>query len=282
MFGRPRSRDELQDALLDEMARAAESKPAARPIEVAAGDVMQPSPELSDAAQNFIAEVSAAIREKSGQAFKITAREANQRAVEMIRAGTVPLCYQVKNDKKTTQARMVAAIRMGADLGMPPSTALDKIILLEGRYCITCAGALALAHRSGLVDRVQRSLNGIEIPDGEPANTLVEFTEKVTADYRIWRRGQSEPHVGRYSVRDARRAKLWQNPRRPWWMNDPAAMLAWRAASIALRHGFSDCLGGLAILEDIRDLPAAPAAVTNADFLVDAPVIGEAISTEGE
>lgn len=204
---------------------------------------------------------------------KITAREAGQRATELIKAGTVPVTFQVKDDPKKTRARMVAAIRAGADLGMAPSVALDKIILLDGRYCLLCAGALALAQRSGLVERVARTLNGIEIPDGPgAANLLSEFTDTVTADYRIWRRGQSEPYVGRYSVRDAKRARLWMNPNRPWWMNSPGEMLMVRATAIALRAGFQDCLGGLSIMEEMRDLPPAAPAVTNTDFLMDAPM----------
>jgi hypothetical protein len=205
----------------------------------------------------------------------MTAREAGQRALELIRAGTVPNTFLVEGDAKKTKARLVVAIRMGADLGMPPSTALDKIILQDTRYCILCAGAVALAQRGGQVERVTRTLQGIEIPEGErAANLVAEFTDQVTADYRIWRRGQSEPYVGRYSVRDARRARLWANPQRPWWMNAPGEMLMVRATAIALRAGFMDHLGGLSILEEVRDLPTAAPTVTSTDFLMDAPAAG--------
>jgi hypothetical protein len=206
---------------------------------------------------------------------RVTAREAGQRAIELIRAGTVPNTFVVTGNDKQTKARLVVAIRMGADLGMPPSTALDKIILQDGRYCILCAGALALAQRGGLVERVERKLLGVP-DDVRDENTLAEFTDAVSADYRIWRRGQSEPYVGRYSIRDARRAGLWRNPKRPWWMNAPGEMLMVRATAIALRAGFMDNLGGLSILEEVRDLPPAAPTVTNTDFLMDATTEGAA------
>lgn len=208
--------------------------------------------------------------------FPVTTRECGQRADELIKAGTVPDTLR-DADRKKMRSRIVTVIRTGADLGMPPSTSLSKIILLDGRYSILCAGALALAQRSGLVERVQRSLNGIEITDdGDDSSVdlLAEFKDATVADYRIWRRGQSEPYVGRYSVRDARRAKLWQNVRKPWWLNAPQQMLMVRATAIALHAGFEDVLGGLALVEEVRDLPLAPPSETSIDFLTDAVTTG--------
>jgi Ni/Co efflux regulator RcnB len=207
--------------------------------------------------------------------FPISTREIGQRADELIKAGTVPDTLR-HADRKTMRSRIVQIIRTGADVGMPPSTALSKIILLDNRPCILCAGALALAQRSGLVQRVERAVNGIVIDDdgdGDSVELLREFKDQVTADYRIWRRGQHEPYVGRYSVRDARRARLWNNPRRPWWIAAPGQMLLVRATSIALHAGFEDVMGGLSIVEEVRDIAAptiTPPGETTADFLADA------------
>lgn len=205
--------------------------------------------------------------------FPLSTREAGQRADELIKAATVPDTLR-DLDRKKMRARIVTTMRMGADLGWPPSTSLNKIILLDGRYSILCAGALALAQRSGLVARVQRVINGVEITDGgddSSVDLLAEFKDSTVADYRIWRRGQSEPYVGRYTVRDARRARLWNNARREWWIRAPGQMLMVRATAIALHAGFEDVLGGLSIVEEVRDIatPAEPQADA-IDYLADA------------
>ena len=48
-------------------------------------------------------------------------------------------------------------------------------------------------------------------------------------------------------------------------------MLMARARAYALRDGFADCLMGLAIREEIEDLPAEAPGKTDTSFLDDAP-----------
>jgi len=74
-------------------------------------------------------------------------------------------------------------------------------------------------------------------------------------------------------VKDAKRAHLWNNPKRDPWMKYPQRMLMARARAYALREGFADCLSGLSIAEEIQDLPEAPKPLTDTTFLDDAPQI---------
>lgn len=208
----------------------------------------------------------------------ITRREAAQRARELIRAKTVPDTLQ-HADPKVTLERIVSAMRAGADLGMPPQTALDSIQLWgapgKERYCIRAEGGLALALGSGLVTSIRSALNGVEIDDAgddSSIDLLAEFPDATSYEIRVWRRGQFDPYVGKFTVRDARRAKLWNNSRYPWWLQYPARMLKWRATAIALHDGFADVLGGLSIMEEMRDVSAAapPVESDETDYLADA------------
>jgi hypothetical protein len=55
-------------------------------------------------------------------------------------------------------------------------------------------------------------------------------------------------------VRDARRAKLWNNLKKLPWTEYVKDMLLWRARSRAMAIGFSDCLLGLPLRELIPDM----------------------------
>jgi hypothetical protein len=64
-------------------------------------------------------------------------------------------------------------------------------------------------------------------------------------------------------VRDARRAKLWNNPKKLPWVEHPKRMLKWRARAFAMRDGFADCLMGLSIREEVEDMTIEPVATQN-------------------
>jgi hypothetical protein len=81
--------------------------------------------------------------------------------------------------------------------------------------------------------------------------------------------GQLELYVGRFSVRDARRAGLWTNTKKKPWFEHPKRMLQWHARAYAMRDGFADCLMGLAIREEVEDLTPEP-VTTDTSFLDDA------------
>jgi hypothetical protein len=169
-------------------------------------------------------------------------------------------------------SRVVVGIMKGAEVGLAPITALGNIAIINGRPCVWGDAAVALVQRTGLVERVEARYEGDERAVGDA--TAAAFPDDFTAVFRIWRRGQSEPYEGRFSVRDARRARLWMNVKRAPWIEYPKRMLLSRARAYALRDGFADALCGLSIREEIDDLPPAPQAATDLDFLADAAVTG--------
>ena len=103
------------------------------------------------------------------------------------------------------------------------------------------------------------------------SDEVEKFPDAYGFEAAIWRRGQTSPYVGKFTVGDAKRAKLWLNPKRPPWMMYPKRMLRIRAATFALRDGFADCLAGLGIREEIEDTPAPPKE-TDVAFLEDKPI----------
>lgn len=207
-------------------------------------------------------------------------------ASAIIMGGLAPDSYIVKDgareDYEKTKARIMIGIMKGAEVGMPPITALSTIAIINNRPTIWGDGAVALVQRAGVIERIEQLFEGAPEEVGAPAADdrgelnyapkISDFGHTMTAVFRIWRKGMEVPYEGRFSVRDAMRAHLWGNTKKAPWIEYPKRMLMARARAYALRDGFADCLMGLSIREEIEDIPA-PAPKTDASFLDDGPVI---------
>ncbi len=177
-------------------------------------------------------------------------------AKAIITAGLAPDSYRGRTDEETA-SRVIVGIMKGAEVGFPPITALSTIAIINGRPSIYGDGAIALAQSHGLVSNFEHRYDGDD-----------ESGEDYTCHVLIYRKGQDAPYEGRFSVKDAMRAKLWNNPRKQPWIEYPKRMLFNRARAFALRDGFADVLCGLSIAEEAQDMPEAPKAVSK-DFLND-------------
>lgn len=218
-------------------------------------------------------------------------------ATAVIKAGLAPDSYTVEpktpltDETKAeahdqTKARIMIGIMKGAEVGLPPITALSTIAIINNRPCIWGDGAVALVQSRGLIERYEESFEGEERTSApvkdeygteDYAPNLRDFPDNLTAVFRIWRHGHALPYEGRFSVRDAKRAHLWNNPKRRPWIEYPKRMLKMRARTYPLRDGFADCLMGLAIREEVEDLPTE-APTTDTSFLDDAPITTQAVS----
>ena len=134
----------------------------------------------------------------------------------------------------TPEACMIA-IMHGLELGLSPLSALQRIAVINGRPTIWGDGALALVKASGLCEAIDEWIEG-------------EKPETWVAVCNVMRRGDLIPTERRFSVEDARRAKLWgkSGP----WSEYPKRMLQMRARAFALRDAFPDVLGGLYLTEE--------------------------------
>lgn len=88
------------------------------------------------------------------------------------------------------------------------------------------------------------------------------------------RRGVDGHYIGRFSVGDARRAKLWDSPKKLYGQY-PADMLDARAWARAANSGFADCLMGLAIRELLDEREDSKPQLVADSFLDEAPATPE-------
>lgn len=189
-------------------------------------------------------------------------------AKAIVMAGLAPASYEMDGpSREPDPQKIMIGIMKGLEVGLPPITALSTIAIINKRPSIWGDGAVALCQQSGQVEWVKTRWEGTEDQDD------------WTAIFEIKRRNQDEPYVGKFSVLQARRAKLWANPKKIPWIQYPGRMLLARARAYALREGFADCLAGLSIAEEIQDLPAEPEKVST-DFLDDGSEGGATVDLE--
>jgi hypothetical protein len=152
-------------------------------------------------------------------------------------AGMAP--YGLNTPEKAT-----IAILHGLEVGMAPMNALQSIAVINGKPAIYGDGALGLVLGSGKMETYKEWLEG-------------EGDARV-AYCQVKRRGDPEPKLGKFSVADAKKAKLWMKKGHKGedtpWVTYEERMLKMRARAFALRDGFADVLKGLAIVEEIRDI----------------------------
>ena len=171
----------------------------------------------------------------------------------IIDAGLAPASYNTNG--KADSKKVAIGVMSGLEAGIMPFTAMKTIAIINNQPCLYGDGPPAQVQRSGfLVNQEEKEIGAI------PSETdqINQWSDDYGFEVRCWRKGQDRPYVGRYTVGDARRAKLWLNPRKRPWMENPKRMLKIRARTFALRDGFADCLMGLSIAEEVEDIPAAP------------------------
>jgi len=142
---------------------------------------------------------------------------------------------------------ILAAVTMGAELGLGPMQSLLGIAVINGKPSVYGDTLLSLV---------------LGHPDCEDVIETIENegTEEATARCEVRRRGR-QPAVRSFSVDDAKRARLWG--RKGPWTDYPSVMLKHRARGFALRDTFADALAGLITTEEARDHKAVPSREPN-------------------
>ena len=178
--------------------------------------------------------------------------EASRYASGMIAANIVPDAFRVEGKKANPvdASLVLMGILKSMELGVAPQTGLAGLLPLNGRFSVWGDLAAALVQRHGLVAKQEVEWQGAVLNEDLP---LGEWPDNLTCEVRYWRVGQEQPYIGRFSIRDAKRAGLWMNQYKKPWINFPKRMLFNRARAFALRDGFSDGLQGLSIAEEVLD-----------------------------
>ena len=141
-----------------------------------------------------------------------------------------------------TPEQILIAILTGLEVGLKPMTALQRIAVINGRPTIWGDAAIGLVRASGLCEWIQEKIEGAG--------------DQRVAVCSAKRKGEPEPIVGRFSVDNAKTAKLWgktgQSGQPTPWVTHPDRMLQMRARGFALRDGFADVLGGMYLREELE------------------------------
>lgn len=184
------------------------------------------------------------------RAFRYSKRDADN--------GLIP---EGKRKGDPNEALIVMGIMKSMEIGLAPLTGLSYLLPINDRFTIWGDAAVGLAQSKGLVAKQFHDTIG---PPVAPTTELADWPDEYGHEVRIFRKGQESPYVGRYTVGDAKRARLWMNSDKEPWLKYPDRMLFNRARAFALRDGFADAFMGLAITEEARD--AAPEPVDGGDL----------------
>lgn len=186
------------------------------------------------------------------------------------KAGLAPSSYNLDPQNKNSEAdpqKVVIGIMKGMEVGLPPMSALSNIAIINNRPSIWGDGAIGLIQSQGLLESMEVIRHGEMAPGKEPS--IADYPDDYGYTIRMWRKGQSEPYEGTFTVRDAKRAHLWGNKNKKPWIEYPDRMLYNRARSYPIRDGFADVLVGLAIAEEARDIEERTEAPKDTSFLND-------------
>jgi len=213
----------------------------------------EPAAVSDDLLARIVTETERQVTAKANRPSPIRLRsweEIERFAEKAARSGMVPKDFLGKPDA------ICIAVQMGSELGLAPMQSIQNIAVVNGRPAIWGDALPGLCRASGMCRSIR------EWSDGE-GDALTFYCEAVRKD-------QALPIVAKFSVADAKRAKLWQeNPtvRRksrdggtyeadsgPWY-SYPDRMLQMRARGFALRDAFPDVLKGLLSAEEAGDIP---------------------------
>jgi len=155
---------------------------------------------------------------------------------------------------------IMVAIQLGAELGLPPMSALQNIAVINGRPGVWGDAALALCKASPAWDESRFREEIKYDANGQP----------LAATCTVARRGGNTV-TRTFTVADAKRAGLWGKRTRSGeptpWVQYPARMLQMRARAWALRDCFPDCLKGISIAEEIVGIAQTSAEPSEAQVV---------------
>lgn len=179
--------------------------------------------------------------------------EAGRYAQGLCVANIVPDAFREggRKDGLPNHALVMMGVLKSMEVGVPPQTGLAGLLPINGRFSVWGDLAAALVQRTGQVANQTVTEVGSEGFDEGQAIGL--WPEAYGFRVCYWRVGQENPYVGQFTVRDAKRAGLWNNASRAPWVKYPKRMLFNRARAFALRDGFADGLSGLTIAEEVLD-----------------------------
>lgn len=143
-----------------------------------------------------------------------------------------------------TPEAIYIAMRWALALQCDPFLGLRDIFVIDNIPTLRTEAAISLVESSGFCENLEQYF------DGEWG------TDDYTAVCVVKRKGRRE-HVSKFSVRDAKIAKLWgkktKSGQETAWCLYPKRMLMYRAVGFAIRDVFPDVLRGSRLYEEVVD-----------------------------
>lgn len=162
--------------------------------------------------------------------------EAYRLAVAISKSGLAP-------PSMATPEKCLVAIIAGAEIGLAPFQAVQGFAVINNRPVLWGDAMIAVVRSKGF--RVREWLHQ-EGGDDALSDAQAAYCEVIRPD-------TAEVIVRRFSVADAKRAKLWDKANTPW-ITYPTRMLQMRARAYALRDAAADVLKGFAMREEVQDI----------------------------
>lgn len=142
--------------------------------------------------------------------------------------------------------QITVAIMHGAEIGLPPMQAIQRIAVVNGRPTIWGDAVPALLLSRGF--RLEEAIDGTNDARGATCTVIRPDGTKITR---------------RFTIADARKAGLWEKAGP--WNQYPERMLQMRARGYAARDGAADVLAGLYISEEVADIDTTPKRKSSAE-----------------
>lgn len=163
----------------------------------------------------------------------------------------------VPRDCQGKPMEVLARITYGSEIGLAPLTAVHTVMTANGKPSVYGDGLLGICQAHPAYEWHNEFMEG----DGDTR----------TAVFLVKRRGNPMPVTTRYSVAQAKQAKLWKKAGP--WTDYPDRMLQMRARGFGLRDQFSDALKGVISREEAEDFPSeASRAPVRAEVIQAVPV----------
>lgn len=214
------------------MAATAETPAAVRAADSAATDQLRQADEDARGQMAIAKPYPAGRSMQLGALVPANLEEAVRVANLLCKSALIP------KDMRERPADVLAALMLGADVGLAPMQALQSIAVINGRPSMWGDGMLAVVMAHPQFDDIAETWE-----DGEGG----------TAVCTVWRKGRRQPTIARFSHNDAQKAGLLS---KDTYKNYEKRMLKMRARSWALRDTFPDALRGIVAAEEAQDIPA--------------------------
>lgn len=153
-----------------------------------------------------------------------------------------------------TQAQITVAIMHGLEIGLSPLQALQRIAIINGRPAVWGDAVIGLVEARNAAEYIVEEIK-------------MEGGEQV-AYCRTKRKGRPNEVVRKFSVSQAKRARLWDErpvvrryrnnqpvdlPNDSPWYRFPERMLQMRARGLCIRDVYPDILGGMYLVEELEE-----------------------------